>query len=312
MPIKSASDLVTSRQETRTGFIEFALEKNRRSKPFIDSAKAFHHFASQAKTPSDLLKIKEIQNSLLTASGLSDKSLKYFTDEDKQLAINELIKNFLEPAGAEFADEVVYRYLLIKGDSLGGSMRNIIGALAQQKLIRSLLSVMSVQNVNYNWLSASSKKWSKRPDDDYEIENDIKAISWSNNSGHRTFAFNIRIPVVRKNIDLCLFSCEHSQFDSGKVISDPSAVIMLGELKGGIDPAGADEHWKTASTALVRIRKAFAGRSPILQTSFIGAAIANSMAEEIFAQLQRSELSFASNLTKAEQIYEFCAWILAL
>ena len=32
---------------------------------------------------------------------------------------------------------------------------------------------------------------------------------------------------------------------------------MFGELKGGIDPAGADEHWKTGNSALVRIRKAF-------------------------------------------------------
>jgi hypothetical protein len=31
----------------------------------------------------------------------------------------------------------------------------------------------------------------------------------------------------------------------------------LGELKGGIDPAGADEHWKTARTALQRIDDAF-------------------------------------------------------
>ncbi len=27
--------------------------------------------------------------------------------------------------------------------------------------------------------------------------------------------------------------------------------LMLGELKGGIDPAGADEHWKTANTVLI-------------------------------------------------------------
>lgn len=312
MPIKSASELVTSRQETRTGFIEFALEKNRRSKPFIDSAKAFRHFASQAKSPKELLEIKEIQEPLLAASGLSDKSLKYFTCEDKQIAISELIKNFLEPAGDEFVDEVVYRYLLIKGDSLGGSMRNIIGMLAQQKLIRLLLSVMSVQNIDYQWLSANGKKWRKRPDDDYEIENDMKAISWSNKKGYRTFAFNLGIPTVGKNIDLCLFSCEPGQYDNGNIVRVPSAAIMFGELKGGVDPAGADEHWKTASAALARIRTAFASINPQLQTSFIGAAIESSMAEEIFSQVKSGELAFASNLTKAEQVYEYCAWILAL
>lgn len=163
MLIKSFEDLVTSRQETRTGFIEFALEKNKRSKPYIENAKAFRHFASKATKPSDLVQIKEIREPLLAASGLSDKSRQYFTEEDKVIAINELIKNFLEPAGDDFVEEVVYRYLLIKGDSLGGSMRNAIGAFAQQKLIRSLLSVMSGMGIDYSWLSAEKKIWRKKP-----------------------------------------------------------------------------------------------------------------------------------------------------
>jgi type II restriction enzyme len=154
VPITQAAQLITSKQETRSGGSEFALEKNRRSKPFIENAKVFRHFASQAKTPSDLLTIVQIREHLLAASGLSDKSLKYFTEEDKLFAISELIKNFLEPAGDEFIDEAIYRYLLIKGDALGGSMRNIIGALSQQKLIRALLSVMSGQGLGYHWLSS--------------------------------------------------------------------------------------------------------------------------------------------------------------
>lgn len=56
---------------------------------------------------------------------------------------------------------------------------------------------------------------------------------------------------------------------------------MLGELKGGIDPAGADEHWKTANTALDRIRNSFANVGYSVKTSFVGAAIANAMAVEI-------------------------------
>jgi type II restriction enzyme len=194
MLYSSATELVTSRQETRTGFIEFALEKNKRSKPFIESAKAFRHFSMQARTPSELLTIKEIREPLLTASGLSDKSLRYFTDEDKIFAIEELIRNFLEPAGDDFVEEVVYRYLLIKGDTLGGSMRNAIGAFAQQKLIRSLLSVMSGIGMDYHWLSTEKRStWKTKPDDDFEIENKMKAISWKNEHGSRTFAFNLRI-----------------------------------------------------------------------------------------------------------------------
>lgn len=306
-------DLVTSKEETRTGFIEFALEKNKRSKPFIESAKAFRHFAMQAKTPHDLLDIKEIKEPLLTASGLSDKALKYFIESDRTIAINELIKNFLEPAGDEFVEESVYRYLLIKGDALGGSMRNAIGAFAQQKLVRSLLSVMAGTGMEYKWLSTDrNSAWKNKPDDDFEIENGMKAISWENEHGYRTFAFNLGIPAVGKNIDLCLFDCAYGQYNGGGIVSRIESVIMLGELKGGIDPAGADEHWKTANTALERIRSSIGEGNPALQTSFVGAAIEKSMAEEIFAQLKKRKLSFAANLTKSDQVYEYCKWLLSL
>ena len=313
MPITNASDLVTSRQETRTGFIEFALEKNRHSKPFIESAKAFKHFAMYAKTPADLLNIMQIRESLITAAGLSDKSMQYFTEEDKTIAINELIKNFLEPAGDEFVDEAVYRYLLIKGDALGGSMRNTIGALAQQKLIRSLLSVMSGRGLDYRWISSVKKsEWKDKPKDDYGIENEIKAICWKNSQDYRTLAFNLNIPVISKNIDICLFSCSEAEYNRGKIVSDINAHIMLGELKGGIDPAGADEHWKTANTALERIRASYSNTGHIVITSFIGAAIENSMAEEIYLQLADGTLSFAANLTKSDQVYEYCNWLLTI
>ena len=42
------------------------------------------------------------------------------------------------------------------------------------------------------------------------------------------------------------------------ILNNTAAFVALGELKGGLDPAGADEHWKTANSALGRIRKGFA------------------------------------------------------
>lgn len=127
--IKCAEELVTSHEQTRAGFIEAALAKNYKAKPYIEQAKTLKSLASCVSTPAELLNIPEIRNCLLTASGLSDKSLKYFTEEDKDEAIKKLISEFLEPTGATFVDELVYRFLLIKGDSLGGSMRNYVGLL---------------------------------------------------------------------------------------------------------------------------------------------------------------------------------------
>lgn len=108
-----------------------------------------------------------------------------------------------------------------------------------------------------------------------------------------------------------MFSSDIADYD-GIVRCDERA-IMFGELKGGIDPAGADEHWKTGNSALNRIRESFnkAGY-PEMKTSFIGAAIQYSMAEEIYNQLTEVTLTNASNLTNNNQLIEYCNWLIEL
>lgn len=311
--LKTPTDLVTSREQTRAGFIAFALEKNRRSTPIIESAKSLKVMASKAKTAKELLEIEEIKPALLTAAGLSDKAVSYFTEDDKDKAILGLIENFLEPAGKYFVDEVVYRYLLIKGDSLGGSMRNIVGAIAQQKFVRTLLSNLSVSGRSYWWLDNKTKVWEEKPVNDFSVEEQLKALSWKNPRGkRRILSFNLNIPIVKNNIDICLFNADTEEYNNGEIVNSPEKILMLGELKGGIDPAGADEHWKTGNTALNRIRESFAKHNLKIDTSFIAAAIEKKMAAEIFAQLQNKTLSNAANLTVDEQLVSYCNWLLKL
>jgi type II restriction enzyme len=311
--IKTPEDLVTSREQTRAGFIAFALEKNRRSTPIIENAKSFKVLASQAISAKDLLKIEEIRPALLTAAGLSDKAVNYFTEEDKDKAILGLIENFLEPAGKYFVDEVVYRYLLIKGDSLGGSMRNLVGAIAQQKFVRTLLSNLSISGTNYQWLDSKAKKWEDKPINNFSIEEQMKALAWKNPKGkNRVLSFNLNIPIVKNNIDICLFSSDIEEYNYGEIVNAPERIVMLGELKGGIDPSGADEHWKTVNTALNRIRESFANHNLKIETSFVAAAIEKKMAMEIFAQLQSKTLSNAANLTVEAQLVNYCDWLLKL
>ncbi|WP_049254005.1 AvaI/BsoBI family type II restriction endonuclease [Neisseria elongata] len=312
--ITKADDLITSKEQIRTGFINFALEKNRRSSPYIAQANFLKQEALKARNPMDLLKIETIQSSLLTASGLSDKSLKYFNNEDKLQAVNELIKKFLIPAGANFVDELVYRFLLIKGDSLGGSMRNIIGTFAEQKLKRYVIACLEMQNIHYRYKLKSNKnlEWQERKEDlssINEVENQALAISWIKNNKSYILAFNLKVPIVDKNIDILLFNADYSEFENGAIVSKIDKFCMLGELKGGIDPAGADEHWKTANSALNRIRQAFLKKETPVLTSFLGAAIEKSMANEIFDQLESNELSNAANFSNDEQLQEYCLWL---
>lgn len=79
---------------------------------------------------------------------------------------------------------------------------------------------------------------------------------------------------------MCLLNCSPDEIKP-TIYKIPERFIAFGELKGGIDPAGADEHWKTAQTALTRIRTAFANWDLSPDLFFIGAVIADSMAQEI-------------------------------
>jgi type II restriction enzyme len=115
-------------------------------------------------------------------------------------------------------------------------------------------------------------------------------------------------PIVKKNVDICLFDCRYDEYND-KIAKNGKKYLALGELKGGIDPAGADEHWKTANTALSRIRSSFTKIKMKPLTFFIGAAIEKSMAREIYVQLKKKTLSNAANLTSDFQLNSICHWI---
>jgi type II restriction enzyme len=301
--LSGSSDLVTTYEEIRAGFVALALEKNRRASPFVEQARSLKAAASQAKTPADLPNIESIQSALLTASGVSDKAMNYLLPQDKIEAIQGLISKYLEPAGPAFVEELVFRFLLTRGDALGGSMRNIGGVMGERKLTRATFANLALAGIPYQWLHSDSKEWITGKDDDADIELHLTAVSWSSKGRDRIMIYNRKVPFIGNNIDLQ---------DLNTAFTAPSRYIALGELKGGIDPAGADEHWKTARTSLTRIRKAFSDKGLSPYIFFVGAAIENSMAEEIWNQLEDGTLSNAANLTNADQVASLCGWLCSL
>lgn len=313
--LKSYEDLITPHEETRAGFIALALEKNRTATPFVEEAKALKVFASRAKTPKELLEIDEIQDSLLTAAGASDKAKAHLREGDKQEAIKGLIENFLEPSGKSFVDELVYRFLLTRGDSLGGRMRNLGGKLGEWRFTRAFMSTCSVSGVDLEYLDSESKDWA-RPNTEINIERRVKGLCWVSDGNERTLIYNLTVPTVENNVDFCLFDCSPNEIIFGRnrdsAHHKPEKYLALGELKGGIDPAGADEHWKTANSALDRIRAAFSDKSYFPKTFFIGAAIEAAMAKEIYQQLEDQTLSNSANLTNEVQVVSLCDWLIKI
>lgn len=316
----NSTALVTSHEARRAGFLSAVLEKSRLGDPFVDQAKTLRIKASKAKTAKQLLEIEDIRKGLLTAAGVSDKAIKHITSDDQIAIVNEFIEKVLLPAGESFIDELVYRFLLIRGDTLGGKMRNVAGIWAQRRLTRFILSELALSQREYLWLTSRSKKWETDSADDETSK--VRGLHWKSTHGSRVLLYNLKLPFIRteeeedkegkgKNVDICLFDCEPEKYFTQKtqLISSLGSYIVVGELKGGIDPAGADEHWKTAKSALERIRTPFNFLETRPHVVFVAAAIEHSMAGEIWTMLSNGFLSNAANLTKDEQMVSLASWL---
>ncbi len=175
--LKSSDDLVTTYEAIRAGFVALALEKNRRATPYVAQARALRSASSKATTPSELIGIEEIQPGLLAAAGVSDKALTHLKSQDKIEAIQGLIKNYLEPAGTTFVEELVFRFLLNRGETLGGSMRNVGGVLAQRKLTRAIISTLTLAGTRYRCLHATNNSWIEMTEDDADIELYLRGLN---------------------------------------------------------------------------------------------------------------------------------------
>ena len=315
--VRKANDLVSTRESQRNGFLEYALRKSKESIPYIDKAKSLKVVLEQnTKKPKDILTLKEEKAACYQAAGVSIKAKKYLREEDLNDILLKFIKEFLEPAGAQYIDELIYRYLLTLGDALGGRMRNLVGVLANEKLTRFMVSQIQISNLEFEFYVKSTKKWLSSSEYSIGLVSEIRSIRWNlKNGSQRQIIYNLTVPIVKKNIDLVMLNC-HCQELSGskfkKIIENPKNYQALGESKGGIDPAGADEHWKTANTALSRIRNNFKEHGIQIPLIFIGAAIEMSMAKEIFNQYSTGKLANCANLTIEKQLINLCNWLVKL
>jgi Restriction endonuclease BsobI len=109
------ADLITSHAETRSGFLELALEKNRQATPFIIEARALKAVAFPLARPVDLLTLTTIQSALVTAAGISDKAASHLDITTKEQAVRDFITSFLDTAGTDWVDELIYRFLITRG-----------------------------------------------------------------------------------------------------------------------------------------------------------------------------------------------------
>ncbi len=308
--LERSSVLVTMEAAIRAGHCALRVERNRRLEPFLAQARALKLAALRAKRPTDLLRMSDIQAALMMAAGVSDSDAKHLDDVAKVEAVRQFVRRIADPK-MNLIDELASYFLIECDAKLDQVMRNAPNELAQRRLTRSILAHLRNGGISYRWLASSNNSWSDMSEDEAAIELNLRGISWNVEGRPRTLIYNFTVPLVGNNIDLCLFDCASEQL-SKEMHKTPSAYLALGELKGGIDPVGADEHWKTARTALARIRTSFAQHKAKPKIFFIGAAVESKMATEIWTMLKKGELDNAANLTSDIQLASMTQWLCSL
>lgn len=306
--VASATDLVTTLEARRDGFLEIVLRRSSESLPYVEQGKVlWNTLSSKTRKCEDILGVTDIRPSLLLAAGCSAKAQLNMEKEDGDRVLNKFIEQVLRPSGRKYIDEIVYRYLLGLGEQLGGRMRNVIGVVAREKLSRRIIAQLRVKNLEFA-VHCGSGKWVSGADCTIRDEAAAKAIKWTNGDYQRMLVHNVNVPDVSKNVDMVVFNKFADKIDKKSldaILADQKNYVVMGELKGGIDPAGADEHWKTARAALDRIRATFKK----VYIAFVGGAIEKAMAEEIYTQFQSGLLDYAANLTNDSQLSSFCDWL---
>lgn len=290
--IKTASDLQTKHRAICDGFLEQALQKTEKAEPFVREARDFYAVLKKVKSVNELLASQKYRDNLAYVCGFSDKAKSQLTDAELNGAIKKVLTRIHKEAGSEFRENILYRYLLTRGDALGGSMRNLTGSSAGTKLTEKIIKKLSGSKKKIQIVKSQAGK--------------VQRVIWNG----RTLLFDVTPRLVGKNIDVLLIRSGNTKTPEKELLADKGNYLAFGELKGGIDPAGADEHWKTANSALGRIRTAFGRSTPPL--FFIGAAIEAAMAKEIFRQLKNGKLTHAANFNEDEQVDDLVDWLLSL
>lgn len=281
--VNDAQALVTTRNDVVAGFRWQADEKARRANEFHAVALHFYDYAGRIARVEDIIADAKLLQFALGACALSAKGARQLGRDVCRQIIESTI-DLQRLTDAAYVAELERRYLLTCGDALGGSMRNAIGQRAQNKLSDYVCQYLSDGQIAARVERNDGGK--------------ITEIGWRN----RTLVFDRKPKFIGKNIDFILLD---AVIYSPATLENPGKLLTCGELKGGIDPAGADEHWKTARAALDRVRHAFEERNTISPgLFFVGAAIEQSMAAEIFAQLANGTLTAAANLHHQGQLSE--------
>ncbi len=284
----------------------------------------------QASVPEDLLTMPEIEGALLTAAGFSCEALLGLDQAQRRQTVVDFVEITLKPAGSRFVATLLAHFVEQSVALAQITPQRTMQAWSQRQLVQCVVAELRLAGRPFRWLRKGNHRW--QPQDGLWDCAHVEALAWTVADVSRVLAFDLPIPLMQtaeessaverhvvnsgKNVDICLLHSTPDQYRAKAkrpgLVRDAEFYVALGELKGGIDPAGADEHWKAANAHLGRIRRSFSALGPLPQMFFVGNAIEASMAGEIWNQLESGDLANAANLTDDRQAVSLVSWLCSL
>ncbi len=232
-------------------------------------------------------------------------------NEARQLAayFNKIVSGLIQAAPVSS-----YRHIELLmanlGDALGGVSRNEVGRVAVERLMRPLVARLfrkgSLKRIVYSLKG--------RPDDDDRAESSQELLASQIVDIDELLRLFEEHRAKYHQVDTSagnslLFDRqlrwldEHNQeFRIGPDLHSRIGEVDMAwgaEVKGGADPAGSDEHWKTATEALDRIiRAADATGRPQPKLSFVATILVERVARDVEDWINQGKLTTAYNLTR--------------
>ena len=239
--------------------------------------------------------------------------------EDVTRYLNSIISGIVKTGLIERGHHIEMAYANL-GDTVGGGWRNEVGRLAYfavvTPLLRHLHSLGILESVTYKLKGAVIQDEDGVPPQE-EVSLSVAQLT-PEELEERITEFE-KGRVVYKELELAngnrlLLNCQITWLDENGqelkigpdlISTDDTEFVQYmplfwaGELKGAADPAGSDEHWKTATQAFNRILLACekTGREqPPL--SFMATILVNRVAREAQGWLDQGKLTSVYNLTQ--------------
>lgn len=204
------------------------------------------------------------------------------------------------------------------GDGLGGVSRNEVGRVASTQIMRYLLtdlhSIRQVHSVRY-FLKGSLDSLEEGEEEQQEDVGELIFTDEMNLSNVLDNLERYRVKYKEMTLNngysllldrqLIWRDVEVNEYKFGTDLhsrTDAIDMIWAGEIKGGADPAGSDEHWKTATKALQRIIDASrdTGRNQP-QLSFLATILVDRVAFDAQQWINEGKLTSVYNLTRISE-----------